>query len=296
MKDNFSHFCELVPCDSPTSEVTVKGLVAWHSRFGIPSQWLSDNGSHFTNQVMTELCKRLKCQQNFVVAYGPWVNGSVERANRDILQVLKTMILEYRISHQDWMYLVPLVQANMNHSPVASLANRAPIELRYGVVQPIVYSGNEIMLFDIMCVMLRDLHRIKSPNVSATVFSELHRFLNDKADTVPLSSSYSAQPRFAEQSVEVAPGSSNDAGSLCADDDNGGESSRDPFNSGRKSCKKRRDKYERLREVLDERAEATFAREETQRLEMQERRAQHDERMELMRDLLRAISKAPESL
>ncbi|OWZ13399.1 Retrotransposon protein, Ty3-gypsy subclass [Phytophthora megakarya] len=44
MKDNFSHFCEL---------------------------WLSDNGSHFKNHVMAELCKRLKCQQNFVVAYCP---------------------------------------------------------------------------------------------------------------------------------------------------------------------------------------------------------------------------------
>ncbi|POM71861.1 Hypothetical protein PHPALM_11518 [Phytophthora palmivora] len=33
---------------------------------------------------------------------------------------------------------------------------------------------------------LRDLHRIKSPKVSATVFSELHRFLNDKADTIRL--------------------------------------------------------------------------------------------------------------
>ncbi|POM64540.1 Hypothetical protein PHPALM_19914 [Phytophthora palmivora] len=87
---------------------------------------------------------------------------------------------------------------------------------------------------------LRDLHRIKSPNVSATMFSELHRFLNDKADMVPLSSSYSTQPRFAEQSVEVAPGSSDDADCTLANDDNGGESSRDLFNSGRKSSKNRR--------------------------------------------------------
>ncbi|KAE9196662.1 hypothetical protein PF002_g22989 [Phytophthora fragariae] len=136
MKDNFNHFCELVPCDTPTSEVTVEGLLGWHSRFGIPSQWLSDNGTHFKNHVMAELCKRLKCQQNFVVAYCPWVNGSVERANRDILQVLRTMILEYSISHQDWIYLVPLVQANMNHSPVASLANRAPVEVFTGLPCP----------------------------------------------------------------------------------------------------------------------------------------------------------------
>ncbi|GMF59805.1 unnamed protein product [Phytophthora fragariaefolia] len=43
MEDNFSHFCELVPCDSPTSEVTVEGLLEWHSSqlsrvFHLPNQ------------------------------------------------------------------------------------------------------------------------------------------------------------------------------------------------------------------------------------------------------------------
>lgn len=81
LKDNFTHFCELVPCDTPTGEVAVEALLGWHSRFGVPPIWVSDNGSHFKNQVVAELCKRLKCQQQFVVAYSPWVNGSVERAN-----------------------------------------------------------------------------------------------------------------------------------------------------------------------------------------------------------------------
>ncbi|OWY95003.1 hypothetical protein PHMEG_00035112 [Phytophthora megakarya] len=85
---------------------------------------------------MAELYKRLKCQQNFVVAYCPWINGSVERANRDILQVLRTMILEYHIAHQDWMYLVSLIQANMNHSPVASSASRVPLEVCTGLPRP----------------------------------------------------------------------------------------------------------------------------------------------------------------
>ncbi|OWZ00171.1 hypothetical protein PHMEG_00028706, partial [Phytophthora megakarya] len=74
--------------------------------------------------------------QKFVVAYSPWINGSVERANRDILQVLRAMIMEYKISHNDWIYLIPLVQANMNHSPVASLANRAPVEVFTGLPCP----------------------------------------------------------------------------------------------------------------------------------------------------------------
>ncbi|ETN21569.1 hypothetical protein PPTG_01716 [Phytophthora nicotianae INRA-310] len=47
------------------------------------------------------------------------------------------MITEYKISHNDWIYLVPLVQANLNHSPVASLANKAPVEVFTGLPCPV---------------------------------------------------------------------------------------------------------------------------------------------------------------
>eukprot|EP00644_Phytophthora_capsici_P012967 jgi/Phyca11/101588/e_gw1.5.1237.1 len=57
--------------------------------------------------------------QRFTLAYRPWINGSIERLNRDILQVLRS--------------LLPLIQANLNHSPVASLANHAPAEVFLGV-------------------------------------------------------------------------------------------------------------------------------------------------------------------
>jgi hypothetical protein len=75
----------------------------------------------------------LKANQEVIVAYSPWINGSVERVNRDILQVLKAMLLEYQLDIRDWPYLIPVVQANLNHTPVASLGNRAPIELFTGL-------------------------------------------------------------------------------------------------------------------------------------------------------------------
>ncbi|OWZ08256.1 LOW QUALITY PROTEIN: Retrotransposon protein [Phytophthora megakarya] len=69
MKDSFCHFCELVSCHTPASEVATKGPLAWHSRFGIPVVWISDTNSHFKNQIVAELSRQLKCQQPFVVAY-----------------------------------------------------------------------------------------------------------------------------------------------------------------------------------------------------------------------------------
>ncbi|OWZ08102.1 hypothetical protein PHMEG_00019407 [Phytophthora megakarya] len=136
LKDHATHFVELTVCDSANSTATVEAILSWHSRYGVPPIWVSDNGSHFKNEVMSELRRRLKTQQQFTPAYCPWINGSIERVNRDILQVLRAMILEYKISTRDWIYLIPMVQSSLNHTPVPSLASKAPVELFTGLPCP----------------------------------------------------------------------------------------------------------------------------------------------------------------
>ncbi|POM76542.1 Hypothetical protein PHPALM_6209 [Phytophthora palmivora] len=129
LKDHATHYCELVVADTPDSIVVVEALLAWHSRFGIPPDWVSDYGTHFKNEVVTELSRRLRTQPTFTPAYGPWINGSIERINRDILQLVRTMILTYKISYKDWVYMVPMIQAILYHTTMLSLENRAPVEL-----------------------------------------------------------------------------------------------------------------------------------------------------------------------
>ncbi|KAE9163440.1 hypothetical protein PF005_g30446 [Phytophthora fragariae] len=46
------------------------------------------------------------------------------------------MILEYKINHTDWPYLMPMVQASLNHTAVPSLGNKAPVELFTGLPCP----------------------------------------------------------------------------------------------------------------------------------------------------------------
>ncbi|KAE8897356.1 hypothetical protein PF003_g18627 [Phytophthora fragariae] len=136
LKDDASHYCELVKCETPTSTVAADAIMDWHSRFGIPRDWISDQGSHFKNEVINELCTRLKCQQIFSPTYSPWINGSVERVNRDILQVLRVLILDNKLNHTDWPRLIPIVQASLNHTAVPSLARKTPGELFTGLEPP----------------------------------------------------------------------------------------------------------------------------------------------------------------
>ncbi|GMF50219.1 unnamed protein product [Phytophthora fragariaefolia] len=56
--------------------------------------------------------------------------------DEDILQVIRTMVLEYKIHHKDWVYLVPMVQSSRNHTAVPSLGHRAPVELFTGLQCP----------------------------------------------------------------------------------------------------------------------------------------------------------------
>lgn len=68
--------------------------------------------------------------------HSPWINGSVERVNRDILQVVRVLNLEYKIHHRDWVYLVSMVQSSINHTPLPSLGNCVPVELFTGLSCP----------------------------------------------------------------------------------------------------------------------------------------------------------------
>ncbi|GMG16970.1 unnamed protein product [Phytophthora fragariaefolia] len=69
----------------------------------------------------------------FSPTYSPWINGSVERVNRDILQVLRVLILDYKVNHRGWPRLIPIVQASLNHTAVPSLASKTPGELFTGL-------------------------------------------------------------------------------------------------------------------------------------------------------------------
>ncbi|GMF64573.1 unnamed protein product [Phytophthora lilii] len=129
LKDELTHYCELIACDAPTSSVTAAAILDWAKRFGLPAMWVSDNGTHFKNKLMDNLRDRVKALHTFVPVYTPWVNGTIERINRDILQVMRALLLEHQLDTKSWEHLLPLVQANLNQTPVNSLGGKAPVEL-----------------------------------------------------------------------------------------------------------------------------------------------------------------------
>lgn len=75
------------------------------------------------------MTRRLDGNQRLMVAYCPWINGPIDRLNRDIGQVFTAMCLEGKDNILNWNHFVPVVQVSMNHTPVPSLAKKAPVAL-----------------------------------------------------------------------------------------------------------------------------------------------------------------------
>ncbi|KAG3122852.1 hypothetical protein PC128_g27709 [Phytophthora cactorum] len=90
----------------------------WCARFGVPESLVSDQGSHFRNETVKHLCARMQIEQAFSPVYSPWVNWAVERLNKDILQVLRVLLLEYDIDFHEWPFLLPVLQGNLNRIPL----------------------------------------------------------------------------------------------------------------------------------------------------------------------------------
>lgn len=133
LKDDLSHYCELVTCENANGLVAASAVLDWYKRFGLPSTWMSDNGSHFRNTLMTDLRDRLGTLHTFVPVYTPWLNGTVERVNRDVLQVVRALLLEFELDTRNWVHLVPVIQANINHAPARSLKWHTPVEVFTGL-------------------------------------------------------------------------------------------------------------------------------------------------------------------
>jgi transposase InsO family protein len=132
-KDGFSGYCELVPCQNADHVVVAVSLLDWIKRFGVPSGFVSDQGTHFKNQVISELSRLMCVEHHFTVAYTPWSNGTVERLNKEIKRIIRVLLSDFRMKFMEWVELVPLVQFILNQSATKVLGDRAPVTVFTGL-------------------------------------------------------------------------------------------------------------------------------------------------------------------
>ncbi len=129
--DKFSKWVEVIPTRNNSANTVARVLAnqilpLW----GAPVQIESDQGTHFTGQIMKSICKMLNINQRFHVSYRPQSSEIVERSNRTIKESISKQIIQHK---NRWTEALPTVLTVLRATPSKS-TGISPFELMTGRV------------------------------------------------------------------------------------------------------------------------------------------------------------------
>ena len=125
--DYATRYPEAVPLHSIDAEHIAKELVKLFARVGVPKEILTDQGSNFVSQLLSEVYRLFHMKPIKTSPYHPQTDGLVERFN----QTLKTMLRKTAKEEKDWDKLLPYLLFAYREVPQAS-TGFSPFELVYG--------------------------------------------------------------------------------------------------------------------------------------------------------------------
>ena len=128
MMDRKTRWPEAVPISSITADNVAKHLVdTWFSRFGIPDNIITDQGTQFEGALFTALSKTFGFKHIHTTSYHPQSNGMIERFHRS----LKTSLRCLSIS-ANWTSSLPLVLLGWRNT-MHSASGTSPSQLLFGI-------------------------------------------------------------------------------------------------------------------------------------------------------------------
>jgi hypothetical protein len=92
----------------------------------------SDNGSEFKNTKIDELCDDFGIGHQFSPKYTPQSNGIVERKNRTLIDMARSMLSEYNVSHSFWAKAINTACYYINRLYCHGMLEKTPYELLNG--------------------------------------------------------------------------------------------------------------------------------------------------------------------
>jgi hypothetical protein len=117
----------------------------------------SDNGSEFKNTRIEDLCDDLGIRHQFSSTYTPQSNGVVERKNRTLIDIARSMLSEYNVSHSFWSEAINTACYCSNHLYCHGKLRKTPYELLNGRKPNIAY----FRVFGYKCYILKKGTRLR---------------------------------------------------------------------------------------------------------------------------------------
>jgi hypothetical protein len=169
--DTFTKWMEVMPAVNITQEAAVKFLQSIIYRFSVPRRVLIDNGTQFKGAKFIKCCTNFGIQHQLSSTSHPQTNGQIERANRLILQGMKTrMFYDLEARGKNWHKELPSVlwalQTNVNRA-----TRDTPFNLVYGadaVLPPEIYlESARVAHFD-------PEHQVEARELDSNMLEERH--------------------------------------------------------------------------------------------------------------------------
>ena len=110
-------------------------------RYGCPRTLLSDRGTNFCSQLMSQLCKLMKVARVKTSSFHPQTNSICENFNRTIWKSLRTHIGD--TEQAKWSEYLPSVLAAFRATPAVSSTGFSPFYVLYGT-QMVLPLDNEL--------------------------------------------------------------------------------------------------------------------------------------------------------
>lgn len=128
MVDVFTGFVMLRPLLDKTASSVARALWEIFCVIGVPRILQSDNGSEFSNKIISTLCRLTGINRRFIAPYNPRADGKVERAVKTIKDTIVKLL---HGASALWPLYVPFVQLVYNNK-VQDLTGSSPFSLMFG--------------------------------------------------------------------------------------------------------------------------------------------------------------------
>ena len=99
----------------------------------------SDNDSEFKNTRIDELCDKFRIRHQFLAKYTPKSNGLVEKKNRTLIDMSRSMLSEYNVSQFFWAEAINTACYYTNRLYCHPSKEKTPYELLNGRKPNIAY-------------------------------------------------------------------------------------------------------------------------------------------------------------
>jgi len=138
-------FTVIVPVKDKLAASAALALLKYASTVGVTDTMWSDGGSEYVAEVSQEMARIVGTAWQFTLAHRPQANGTVERANQEILKAIRVLLL-FPDTWRKWSSpaVISLVQMAINCRTHGS-TKYTPVELTFGTAARQYYKAPEDM-------------------------------------------------------------------------------------------------------------------------------------------------------